>query len=127
VTPEIEKAIGEIQQALAEQRVEAEGEPQGGAYVVAYDVSIGAAYTPSVTWFGFLISFEYPHADVYPHFIDPQVTRVDGRSLGSGFSGPTDWRNRPAIQVSRRSNRWDPAVDTAVAKLLKVIKWVKEQ
>ena len=127
MTSEVEKAIAEIRHAFAGRMVEAEDEPQGGAYVIVDGVSIGAAYAPSVTWFGFLISFQYPHADVYPHFIDPQVKRVDGGSLASGFSGPTDWRGRPVIQVSRRSNRWDPTVDTAVAKLLKVIEWVKEQ
>jgi hypothetical protein len=37
------------------------------------------------------------------------------------------WRERQVTQISRRSNRWDPAVDTAAAKLAKVLQWLSER
>ena len=127
MTPEVEAAIEEVKATFPGHRVEVEPDDQGGAYVVVHDVAVGERYTPSTTWVGFLIAFQYPHVDVYPHFIDGNLHRVDGRPHGNGFSGPTSWRGRQALQVSRRSPRWHPALDTAVGKLLKVVDWVKLQ
>jgi len=73
---------------------------------------------------GFLISFQYPRADVYPHFIDGSVSRKDGAALGQGFSATT-WQDRKALQISRRSNRLDPTIDTAALKLQKVLDWLR--
>jgi hypothetical protein len=36
---------------------------------------------------------------------------------------PVDWNDRQALQLSRRSNRWNPATDNAALKAEKVIKW----
>jgi hypothetical protein len=127
MTPEVEQAVEEIRTSFEGHRVDVESEPQGGAYVIVYDLSVGDHYVPATTWFGFLITFQYPRADVYPHFIDAQLQRADGRAHGAGFSGPTQWRDRQAIQISRRSNRLNPAVDTAATKLAKVIEWMKSQ
>jgi hypothetical protein len=41
----------------------------------------------------------------------------------SRFSA-TQWRDRPALQLSRRSNRWSAATDTAVLKAVKVLTWL---
>ncbi|SRR6266404_1593200 len=127
MTPEVERAIREIETAFDGHKVDFESEPQGGAYVVVHDLFIGERYVPTTTWFGFLITFQYPRADVYPHLVDPELRRADGRPLGAGFSGPTGWYGRSAIQVSRRSNRLNPAIDTAATKLAKVIEWMKSQ
>jgi hypothetical protein len=127
MTPEVEQAIAEIRTSFEGHRVDVESEPQGGAYVIVHDLPVGDRYVPATTWFGFLITFQYPRSDVYPHFVDSQLRRVDGRAHGAGFSGPTQWNGRPAIQISRRSNRLNPAVDTAATKLAKVIEWVKSQ
>jgi len=108
MTPEVEGTIEEIRQAFPGHRVEAEPEEQGGAYVVVHDLPISNQYVPSVSWVGFLIGFQYPYADVYPHFIDGNVRRRDDASLGEAFSGPTQWRGRNAFQISRRSNRLNP-------------------
>ncbi len=127
MTPEIEVAIQEIRDALPGHQVEVGEEPQGGAYVVVHDLPIGDHYTPSAAWVGFLITFQYPRADVYPHFLAPDLSRVDGGNLSSTFRrGQTFW-GRPAIQVSRRSNGWNAAVDTAALKLVKVLDWVRSQ
>jgi hypothetical protein len=127
VTPEVKAAVEEIRQTFAGHGVEVEAEAQGGAYVIVHDLVVGDHYVPTTSWFGFLITFQYPHADVYPHFIDGALARADGKPHGGGFSAPSPWRERPAIQVSRRSNRWNPATDTPAGKLLKVLEWVKSQ
>jgi hypothetical protein len=124
---EVEHAIEDIKAAFDGHRVDVEPESQGGAYVVVNDLPISDKYAPTKTWFGFLITFQYPRADIYPHFVDAQIRRLDGRPHGAGFSGPIQWQGRAALQISRRSNRLNPSVDTATTKLAKVIEWVKQQ
>lgn len=126
MTPEIEQAIAEIQQAFPGHSVEVETEAQGGANVIVHKLLIGKQYVPSSSWVGFAISFQYPYADVYPHYIDAGLRRVDGLVQGAGFSSAT-WRDQQVIQVSRRSNRWNAAIDTAATKLTKVLTWLRNQ
>ncbi len=125
MTPEIEAAIAEIKQAFPSSEIEVISEPQGGAYVVVQDLTIGERFIPSTTWIGFLITFQYPDADVYPHFIRGDLKRADGQPFPAGISGPTTWQNRPGLQVSRRSNHWTAGVDTAASKLAKVLSWLR--
>ena len=127
MTPEVEEAVREIREAFPDHQVDVVPEAQGGAYVVVRDLTIGDHYVPPTTWVGFLVDFQYPRSDVYPHFIDGAIRRADGGAHVAGFSGPTDWRGIRTVQISRRSNRWQPAVDTAVTKLLKVQQWIREQ
>jgi hypothetical protein len=124
VTPEVEVAVDEIRQAFEGHMVEVEDEAQGGAYVIVREINVGERFKPATSWIGFLIPFQYPDADVYPHFTDRAFTRADGSALGSGLSAGS-WRGNPAVQISRRSNGWNPAVDTAAGKLLKVLQWMK--
>jgi hypothetical protein len=126
MTPEVEQAIAQIKQAFAGHPVDVEPEPQGGAYVIVHNLLIGEQYIPTTSWVGFLIGFQYPYADVYPHFIDGSLRRADGQAYGVGFSH-VSWQGRQAIQLSRRSNRLNPAVDTAATKLTKVLAWVRSQ
>lgn len=123
--PEIAQAVQEIREAFDGHVVEVTPEAQGGAYVIVHNVPIGPSFTPSQSWIGFLITFQYPYADVYPHFISSDVRRSDGQAYGEGISGPTPWNGRTTLQVSRRSNRWNGATDTAALKLLKVIEWLR--
>src|SRR5215217_3366555 len=116
MTPEVQAAIQEIRDAFPDPKVEVGEEPQGGAYVVVHGLPIGDVYTPNTTWVGFLITFQYPRTDVYPHFIDPAVRRTDGRILDSAFQLSQTFWGRTAIQLSRRSNGWNGAVDTAALK-----------
>jgi Prokaryotic E2 family E len=127
MTPEVAAAVQEIKHAFPDRRVEVFPEEQGGAYVIVPDLDLGARYTPSTSWCGFLITFQYPRADVYPHFLDGSVRRSDGGGFPAGITGPTTWQDRQALQVSRRSNRWNPALDTALTKLVKVLEWVRSQ
>lgn len=125
MTPEVEAAIAEIKEAFPGSKIEAISEPQGGAYVAIQNLTIGERFIPSTTWIGFLITFQYPDADVYPHFIRGDLRLADGQPLPAGITGPTTWQNRPALQVSRRSNRWTAGVDTAASKLAKVLSWLR--
>jgi len=127
MTPEVGEAIDEIRRAFPTSSVEVvEEEQQGGGYVVVHGVFVGNHYEPSTTWVGFLITFQYPRVDVYPHFFDARLRRRDGRALGEAFSLQS-WRARPALQISRRSNRWNPATDTAAVKLAKVLEWIRSR
>lgn len=127
MTPEIEQAIEQLRITFDGHEIHFESEGQGGAYVVVDGLFLGDQYVPTESWIGFLITFQYPRADVYPHFVDSQLRRLDGRAHGAGFSGPVAWQGRQSLQISRRSNRLNPAVDTAATKLAKVIDWVKSQ
>ncbi len=118
------KAIEEIRCTFEGCDVEVDADGSGGAVVVVRGVPMGGPYVQDEVWFGFHITFQYPYADVYPHFTNPDLARSDGGDLGSGF-GTASFRGRQAIQISRRSNRLNPDTDTAALKLLKVVKWMK--
>ncbi len=126
MTPEVEQAIEEIKTLFPGCPVETEAESQGGAYVTVHNLDFGAKYNPSNNWIGFLIDFQYPRSDVYPHFFDRTVRRADGNAYGGGLS-QASWRNKEVMQISRRSNRLNPAVDTAAFKLAKVLEWLRVQ
>ena len=124
VTPAVVKAIDEIRRTFEGCDVEVEGDGSGGAELVVRSVPMGCPYVQAEVWFGFHITFQYPYADVYPHFTNTDLARSDGGSLGGGF-GTASFQGQPAIQISRRSNRLNPERDTAALKLLKVITWMK--
>jgi len=127
MTPDVEAAINELRRDFAGHQIDVEDEPQGGAYVIVHDLPLGDQYAPPCSWVGFLIHFQYPRSDIYPHFIDASVTRVDGKGWGGGISGPTDWRDRKVLQISRKSNHWNPNTDSAALKLAKVLEWLKQK
>lgn len=120
----VEKAIAELRTCFHDCAIEAEGDGSGGAYIVIREVPLGPPYVQADTWIGFQITFQYPYADVYPHFTRSDLTRVDGRALGEGL-GAAQFRSKPAIQISRRSNKLNPSTDTATLKLLKVLQWLR--
>jgi len=124
ILPPVEKAIAELRACFCESGVDAEADGSGGAYVTVGGVQLGPPYAQPESWIGFQITFQYPYADVYPHFARPDLTRADGRPLGDGL-GMARFRNQPALQISRRSNKLNPAIDTATLKLLKVLKWLR--
>ena len=118
------KAIEEIRRTFDQCAIEAESDGSGGAIVVVKGISMGCTYVQTEVWIGFQITFQYPYADVYPHFTNVDLVRSDAGGLGSGF-GTATFRGQPAIQISRRSNKLNPKTDTAALKLLKVIRWMK--
>lgn len=126
MTPPVVEAIEEVRASCSPSSIDVEEDGQGGAYVVVHDLALGEQFHPARGWVGFHVTFQYPHADVYPHYVDAQITRVDGQPMGAAIT-PTSWRGRPCHQISRRSNHWNPAGDTAAGKLLKVLDWLRAQ
>ena len=122
--PEIEKAIEELKECFPDSEVVATETEGGGANVTIDPVDPGSAYVQSETWLKFAISFQYPYADIYPLFVRPDLARVDGGQHGEGFS-LAEFNGETALQLSRRSNRLNPAIDTACLKANKVLAWLQ--
>lgn len=123
---EIARSIAEIEQAFTGCPVTATPDGEGGAFVVVDALDPGERYVQRATWCGFRITFQYPYADVYPHFVRADLSRVDGQPLGEATS-MNSFQGQPAIQLSRRSNRRDAAMDTAARKLLRVLEWLRSR
>jgi hypothetical protein len=126
ITPIVQKAIEQIRACFPDCPLECVADGSGGAFVTLRNVPLGPQWSQADTWIGFQITFQYPYADVYPHFARHDLSRADGGSLGVGF-GYAQFRNQPAVQISRKSNKLNPATDTANLKLLKVLQWLRSQ
>lgn len=124
MTADVKQAVEEVRTSFPNSVVVAEDDGQGGAFVRVEPLDIGEKYVPSKTWCAFHVTFQYPRADVYPHHIGSDVKRGDNSAFGQGVS-PQHWRNSPSLQLSRRSNRLDPSIDSAATKLAKVIAWFR--
>jgi hypothetical protein len=125
-TAAVEKAIGELRACFPDNPLSVTPDGSGGAFISMQAIPLGPPWTQADTWIGFQITFQYPYADVYPHFVRSDLSRVDGKQLGEGL-GYAQFRDQSAVQVSRRSNKLNPATDTAALKLLKVQKWLRSQ
>ena len=123
---EVKRAIEELQSCFSDAEVAWEGTTDGGAIVTVTPVHLGPQYVPQETWIKFAISFQYPLADVYPLYVQPDLARSDGHPHGEGITQAT-FHGEPALQLSRRSNHLNPEVDTAALKVTKVIQWLKEK
>lgn len=123
-TPAVRSALEDLERAFPDHRITVQEDGEGGAYVTMEDLELGPPYEQATTWVGFRIGFQYPYADVYPHLVREDLKRLDGRPLGEGMS-PASFLGKPAVQISRRSNNLNPAAQTAVLKLLKVLEWLK--
>lgn len=132
---EVQQAVAEIRAAFPEATVSAVADESGGAYIEVASVPLGPVYEQSETWIGFQVTHLYPYADVYPHFVRPDLRRKDGGPLGdAGNPGSTgvlaDGRtflNRPAIMLSRRSRGTAASTQTALLKLQKVLLWLNDR
>jgi hypothetical protein len=131
IKPAVVAAIDEVRSSFPGRQIDIESDGQGGAFVRLHEVDLGPTYQPQKTWIGFQITFQYPFADVYPHFIRPDIRRADGKPFGEAihpdktFPRPSGSEN--AILISRASRHRDPATDTAVVKLAKVLDWIRSR
>lgn len=126
----VQQAVAEIRSAYSGHQVDVAPDGQDGAFVKVHDLPLGSQYAPERSWVAFRITFQYPFADVYPHYCLPNLVRKDKGALCSAFSqktcpGPGD--PEPATMVSRRSNQLNPTTDTAALKLAKVLDWMSSQ
>jgi len=122
----VAKAVEEIRKASPTSAVAVREDGQGGAYVTIDPVSVGSLYQPQETWIGFRVTFQYPYADVYPHYVDGNLRRSDGGPVvREGIQGGQTFEGKPAYQISRRSNRLNPQRDTALSKLGKVLECMR--
>ena len=119
-------AIEELKRAFPSSAVCSGEDGSGGAYVVVEDVAIGDRYRPSSTWVGGHITALYPYADIYPLFMGDNVRRVDGVAFVAPVTPGAQFFGRPALQISRRNNHTQNYPQTAVAKFMKVLHFLKE-
>jgi hypothetical protein len=125
-TAAVEKAIGELRACFPNNPLEVIPDGSGGAFIIMQGILLGPPWAQADTWIGFQITFQYPYADVYPHFVRHDLSRANGQPLGEGL-GQAQFRGQLAVQISRRSNKLNPATDTATLKLLKVLKWLRSR
>jgi hypothetical protein len=130
--PTVVAAIDELRAAYPDHTICFEEDGGGGAFVGVDNLFLGEQYEPPRSWVGFRLTFQYPMADVYPHFVADGLKRKDGKPLGEsfhsanqGFQPPTG--SKITTMVSRRSNRRDPATETAAIKLEKVLAWIRSR
>ncbi|AKJ11581.1 hypothetical protein ABB07_16535 [Streptomyces incarnatus] len=125
VAPAIAEAVEAVRAHFAGHSVVVETDGAGGVIVTIDEVIIGPAYTSQSTWLGFQISAAYPDADIYPHYCGV-LSRTDGQAHGPAIQH-VQWRDRPALQISRRSNHRDPRVDSAALKAERIRRWLADQ
>jgi len=124
----VQQAAEEIRNAHRDHALDIFPDDEGGAFVKVHDLLLGEQYQPARSWVAFRITFQYPFADIYPHYCVANLARKDGRALGEGFSQNT-WKSpagdEAATMLSRRSNHLNAATDTAALKLAKILDWIK--
>jgi hypothetical protein len=125
MTPVVQQAIRELEATFSPATLHVEEDGNGGARVLVESVPLCDLYAQSESWIGGHILAQTPYADVYPLFVRGDLQRVDGRALGDGMAPGHMFMNRPSIQVSRRSNGRDPAIEMPVLKFLKVLEWLR--
>lgn len=130
INPEVDEAIEELKASFTGHTVEAVADGEGGAFIRLHELLFGDQYEPSSGWVVFHILHAYPHAAIYPHYLPPGVKRRDGKPLGEAIH-QKDMDLGPfkggSTMVSRKSNQWNPAADTAAIKLSKVLDWLRER
>jgi hypothetical protein len=122
----VSQAIDELRSEFGADAVDVRADAEGGAYVIISGVQLGPPYEQAESWVGFRLAYNYPYADVYPHYVRGDLSRIYGAALGVGMAATT-FEDRPAIQLSRRSTRRDPLRETARIKLAKVLDWLRNQ
>lgn len=123
----VKEAIAEIAEVYGENNLEITETGDGGANVIVKNIELGDNFSPSSIWCGFSINHMYPNSDVYPHFINSDFKLPkDTDPKGLPIQYNKNWNNKSCIQISRRSKRWNPANDTALFKLQKVINYIKQ-
>jgi hypothetical protein len=115
----VQQAIKELERLFT---VTAAPIGDGGAIVTVHGLSINEPWQPSSIDLTFEVAYNYPHAPIYPYYTTPELNRGEGAARTSALQRVT-WREAQRTQISLRSNRWNPNVDTAVGAVLQVQRW----
>lgn len=126
VNSTVAQALTQLEASFPDCPIVSREDGEGGAYVLMEAVNLGPGWLPSQTWIGFRVTFQYPNADVYPHYVSQTLRRANGGALPPNMT-PCVFEGRSAYQVSRRSHKLDPTLDTAALKLHKVLAWLEDQ
>ncbi|HEY3546477.1 MAG TPA: hypothetical protein VGK17_10335 [Propionicimonas sp.] len=126
ITASVEAAIDGLRRAFPGVAMTVDHDGNGGAYVVMEQVDLGPTYLPATSWCGFHLSHQLPDGDVYPLYTGGEVARADGQPHSNSAIQHMAWRDRPALQLSRRSNRRDLTTWTPALKVLHVLAWFRE-
>lgn len=121
----VSAAVENLRACFPDSELHIESDGSGGARVAIEAVQLSATYVQDSTWIAGHLVPQLPYADIYPLFVRGDLTRRDGRPLGSGLSAGHMFLGRSAVQASRRSNRRDPAMELAGHKFLKVVEWLR--
>jgi hypothetical protein len=104
----------------------------GGAHVFIASVDLGSPFAQQTTWVAFHLPHTLPDGDVYPFWLRPDLTRVDGAPIGkvdgagrNFLHQNQDWLGEPAVMVSLRSSSRDPNIDSPARKLARVLTTVR--
>jgi hypothetical protein len=127
MTPSVTEAIEGLHRAFPGSAVLVNEDSSGGAYVIIESVTLTDGFVPSSSWIGGHVPAQVPYADVYPLFIDGGIKRRDGRPFEPPITTGQAFCGRPSLQVSRRTNRLDPQLQTVANKFQKVLHWLRQQ
>jgi hypothetical protein len=116
----IAAAVAELERDFGSVAVEPDGE--GGAFVRVEDVDVGEGWVPRLVPIEFQVQYNYPFAAIYPYYTVPEIRRANGSGWPSGLQR-VDWRGRQVAQISLRSPRWQPNIETAASNLAQVRHW----
>ena len=120
----VEEVVEHLREEFPDATVTFTPDGGGGGSVLIEPIQIPGC-TPASTWVGANLGALVPFADVYPLFIGPDVTRLDGRALSGPLSAST-FAGRPALQVSRATRTLVATPHAAALKFRKVLDFVKE-
>lgn len=123
VNSQVSTAIEETRSNFPDAQVHACPDGNGGAHMIVDSVELGPPYAQEATWIGFHVPHTYPYSDIYPHFVRPDLSRLDGAAFGEGLSSG-EFQGHPAVQISRKSKN-STEMNHCVTKLISVMCWLK--
>lgn len=131
ITPAVADAICAIQRQIAPALTHWP-DGSGGANVFIDSVDLGAPFAQPTTWVAFHLPHTLPDGDIYPVWLRPDLSRIDGGPIGkldgagrNFLHQNQNWLGEPAVMVSLRSSSRDPNIDSPVRKLTRVLATVR--
>jgi hypothetical protein len=126
----VDVALESLQSAFGSSAVCALHRDANGAWVRIEDVPLGPGFAQPTTFVIVHLSETLPFADIYPIFVRPDLSRLDGQPFAPPVTyghtaGPPD-KTVAVAQLSRRT-RGDASQQTAAGKVTKVLNWLRGQ